>query len=382
MATIHPRRAGMTLVELLVVVAIIGLLAVTVLPNVATTTENRRSREAARVASSFFAKAQSRAIGRPEWAGVAVIPTNANVLYSIDLFQANVPQVYRGESYESKAFIAGANELSRDLGFYDDPLSKALVTIPESRKVATGDLIRFGGNGPWYEFVKGSPYSVRFRGSLGGSASANEMVGQTARNTPWPAQSMSSSSPQDVAHGFEILRQPVRNGSAFTIPDGRCVDLAWSGYGSSTYIRFVTAGTPVTVPAVTVLFDATGRVRQIFTQDASGSNRVTVTGPVYFLVGRVDRAGNDPTLASTYDGTDDTKGFNWQYGDSYWIVIDPASGIVKTAECAKREDLNGNGTIDPGEDVNRNGLLDDVVNTPDVVVSQAFARSESPVGGR
>jgi prepilin-type N-terminal cleavage/methylation domain-containing protein len=368
MATIHPRRAGMTLVELLVVVAIIGLLAVTVLPNVATTTENRRSREAARVTSSFFAKAQSRAIGRPEWAGVTVLPppTNPTALFAIDLFQANVPQVYRGESYTATATLTG-DSWTRNVAYSD-------VTIPAARSVKAHDLIRFDGRGPWYELTADGGGGVRFRGSMGGFASANELSGQTERNTPWPTM--------NAPHTFEILRQPVRNGSAFTIPDGRCVDLAWSGYGSSTYIRFVTAGTPVTVPAVTVLFDATGRVRQIFTQDASGSNRVTVTGPVYFLVGRVDRAGNDPTLASTYDGTDDTKGFNWQYGDSYWIVIDPASGIVKTAECAKREDLNGNGTIDPGEDVNRNGLLDDVVNTPDVVVSQAFARSESPVGGR
>lgn len=350
------RRAGMTLVELLVVVAIIGLLAVTVLPNVATTTENRRSREAARVTSSFFAKAQSRAIGRPEWAGVTVVPTNANVLYAIDLFQANVPQVYRGESYESKAFIAGANELSRDLAFYDDFATKALVAIPEARKVATGDLIRFDGNGPWFEFVKGTPYGVRFRGSIGGSASANETVGQSSRNTPWPAQSMNTSPPQDVAHPFEILRQPVRNGSAFTIPDGRCVDLAWSGYGNSTYTTFLLPGPPVTVPTITVLFDATGRVRQIFTQNAAGANRVTVTGPVYFLVGRVDRANNDPTLLSTFDGSDDTKGFNWQYGDSYWIVIDPASGIVKTAECLPKQ--------------------------TNVIDSQQFARTETPTGGK
>jgi len=354
------RRAGMTLVELLVVVAIIGLLAVTVLPNVASTTENRRSREAARVTSSFFAKAQSRAIGRPEWAGVTVVPTNASVLYAIDLFQANVPQVYRGESYDSKAFIAGANELSRDLAFYDDRASKALVAIPDARKVATGDLIRFDGNGPWFEFVKGSPYGVRFRGSLGGSASANEMVGQSSRNTPWPAQSTNPSALQDVAHGFEILRQPVRNGSAFTIPDGRCIDLAWSGFGSpATFLssRFTIPGT-----AVTLLFDATGRVRQIFRQNAAATDRVTVTGPVYFLVGRVDRANNDPTAASTYDGKDDTKGFNWQYGDSYWIVIDPASGIVKTSECLPVKTYTDVAT----------GLI----------LSQQFARSETPTGGK
>jgi len=337
------RRAGMTLVELLVVIAIIGLLAVTVLPNVASTTENRRSREAARVTSTFFAKAQSRAIGRPEWAGVTIVPTNANVLYSIDLFQANVPQVYRGESYAAVATISSTDtDFRRALTFTPDG------TIPTPRNVQSGDLIRFDGRGPWYElYGTGAGTKVQFRGTTG-IQSATEMVSQTERNTPWPTTG--------APHPFEILRQPVRNGSAFTIPDSRCVDLAWSGFGNSTYTRFVNPGTPVTVPTVTVLFDATGRVRQIFTQNAAGANRVTVTGPVYFLVGRVDRANNDPTLASTYDGTDDTKGFNWQYGDSYWIVIDPASGIVKTAECLPKQ--------------------------TDVISSQQFARSETPTGGK
>ena len=337
------RRAGMTLVELLVVIAIIGLLAVTVLPNVASTTENRRSREAARVTSTFVAKAQSRAIGRPEWAGVTIVPTNANVLYSIDLFQANVPQVYRGESYASTATISSIDTgFARGLTFTPD------TTIPTPRNVQSGDLIRFDGRGPWYALSgTGAGTRVQFRGTTG-IQSATEMVSQTERNTPWPTTG--------APHPFEILRQPVRNGSAFTIPDSRCVDLAWSGFGNSTYTRFVNPGTPVTVPTVTVLFDATGRVRQIFTQNAAGANRVTVTGPVYFLVGRVDRANNDPTAASTYDGTDDTKGFNWQYGDSYWIVIDPASGIVKTAECLPKQ--------------------------TDVIASQQFARTETPTGGK
>ena len=368
------RRAGMTLVELLVVVAIIGLLAVTVLPNMASTTENRRSREAARVTSTFFAKAQSRAIGRPEWAGVTIVPTNANVLHAIDLVQANVPQVYRGETFGSKAWINGWNPLTRSLGFNDAP--------PLARKIANGDLIRFDGSGPWSELgVSAGPtpsYSLRFRGSVGGSASAVELATQNSRNTPWPTQNSDTNNPQDVPHTFEVLRQPVRNGMPFTIPDSRCIDMSWSGFGGSpgavglkTYHTFVGEdfnrdrtldigedldgdGSLDMLASVetSILFDSTGRVRQILW----GTNRTTVTGPVYLLVGRVDRAANDPMFKSTYDGNDDAKGFNWQYGDSYWIAIDPASGIIKTAECL------------PGQ--------------ADVIASQKLIRSEMPAGGK
>ncbi len=337
--TTDHRRCGMTLVELLVVVAIIGLLAVTVLPNVASSTESRRSREAARVTSSFFAKAQSRAIGRPEWAGFTIMPpaTNPTALYALDLFQANVPQVYRGESYAATATInPNDTGFTRGLSYYDG-------TIPAARNVRANDLIRFDGRGPWYELTVDGGTGVRMRGTTGGFNNATELSGQTERNTPWPTAG--------VGHPFEILRQPMRNGTPFTIPDGRCIDLAWSGYGNGTYTRFPVPGT-----SITLLYDATGRVRQLFTQNASGASRVTVTGPVFFLVGRVDRANNDPTLASTYDGKDDTTGFNWQYADSFWVSIDPASGLVKTAECM------------PGQAT--------------VVASQQFIRSEMPAGGR
>jgi prepilin-type N-terminal cleavage/methylation domain-containing protein len=67
----------MTLVELLVVITILGLLAVTVLPSLATSAESRRTRETTRMVSSFIAKAQGRAIGRQEWSGLKLMRRKA-----------------------------------------------------------------------------------------------------------------------------------------------------------------------------------------------------------------------------------------------------------------------------------------------------------------
>ena len=119
---------------------------------------------------------------------------------------------------------------------------------------------------------------------------------------------------------------------------------------------------------LTIVFDATGRVRQIFRTKDSPAPRLPVTGPIYLLVGRVDRAVNDPTLPSTHDGVDDTKGFNWQYGDSFWIAIDPASGLVRTAECNPVP-----GPID---------VTNPALRAQALATSQQFIRSETPVGGR
>ena len=326
----HRRRAGMTLIELLVVVAILGLLAIGVLPSFATTTDARRTREAARIVSSYVAKAQSRAIGRTEWAGFWMTPpvSNTSANFALDLYLADVPAVFRGDSIPTT--VSGA-ATAGTFAITTGSLNGATVTG------SAGDLVRFDGYPPWYTFQTGT--SVRLRD--GGGSSEN--AGQSSINTPWPAPG--------TAHTFEVLRQPIRAGSPLSIADGRCIDLRWSGFGgwnASTYSTF--GPSP---GSIAIMFDGTGRLRQLF----NGGTRATISGAVFLLVGRSDRAGNN---AADLNAADDSLGANWQYSDSYWIAIDPLSGVAKTAECAKQA-----------------GRTSD-----DVFASQSFIRSEVVTGGR
>ena len=324
------KRDGMTLVELLVVVSILGLLAVAVLPNIANTADSRRSREATRTVASYIAKAQSRAIGKSELAGFCMVPPSGQSLFAIDLFLVDVPTVFRGDDIPDPTSGAGyvfttANTITTGTivtGSVDG------VTVHGQR----GDLVRFDGRGPWFQFETPTLFSLR-------SASAGDaVVNQSALTTPWPAP--------NVPHTYELLRQPIRSGSPLTLADGRCIDLFWSGHGSTgSFSRFTDPST------VCVLFDGGGRLRQIVTN----AGRFPATGPVYLLIGRSDRAGNayDPNVATS---ADDSLGANWQYSDSYWIGIDPTTGVAKTAECAP--------------------------NRTSVVDSQDFIRSEIATGGR
>jgi hypothetical protein len=178
------------------------------------------------------------------------------------------------------------------------------------------------------------------RGVFTGSTKAmekSEGAGQDQHNTPWPAP--------NVGLGFEIQRQPVRVGSPVSLPEGRVIDLYWSGYGppivvgsGTTYRRFetVVSGT-LTLNAsagasTTILFDGTGRVRQLMVKNNLSTDRLTVTGPIFLLVGRADRVAQD--YDATAGATNDSAGANWQYVDSQWIAIDPLSGAALSAECA------------------------------------------------
>ena len=320
------RRRGMTLVELMVVVAIIGILSVVVLPLLANSSESRKTREAARSAVSYVARSHNRVLGRLEWGGFWMVPV-AGTNYALDLFLADVPEVFQGDTFGITVSGSGTTSSGTPVfSLTSGSLGGATVSG------TLGDLVRFDGSGPWYAFVSSTMLTRR-----GTGAYAVENVSQTTLNTPWPTA--------NVPHTYELMRQPIRSGSPFTFADGRCVDLAQSGYVSSTgYTVFGNAP-----GSIAVLFDGTGRLRQMIV----GATRITPVGAIFLLVGRSDRAVSTPAALSN---SDDSTGYNWQYADSYWIGIDPLTGVAKVAECYR--------------------------NATTVVESQSYIRSELLATGR
>jgi prepilin-type N-terminal cleavage/methylation domain-containing protein len=322
-------RRGMTLPELLIVVAIIGLLAVTVLPALATTSEARRSRETARLVSGYCARAQGAAIGQPDWTGLMIMPAGSAAL-ALDLRLARVPVPYTGAVLNAKlavqtgtattgstngALPASACPVASGTTATASPLELSDIA---TASVTSGDMIQFDGAGPLYEVTTITSGTVQFRIRDSGSNSA----GFSTVNQSWPAAT-------PATHAFEIFRQPVPKGQPFEIPNSRVIDLGWSGYGPSNdpNATSYTALQSAVGQTVSIVFDSTGRMRLIM----RGSTRVTPQHPVYLLVGRPDRVGN--TYASTLSPTDDSLGANWQYADSWWIAIDPLTGTVRSAEC-------------------------------------------------
>jgi hypothetical protein len=110
--------------------------------------------------------------------------------------------------------------------------------------------------------------------------------------------------------------------------DGSTTPTSADDWMFDTDYRNASIGSPATIVA---MFDASGAFVEmcyIANTAASTTTRSTAQGPLYLLVGRVDRCGlpYNPAL------TDENPGANWQYRDSRWIAVDPRTGIVKVAE--------------------------------------------------
>lgn len=295
-------RRGMTLIELLVVVAILGLLSVIVLPAISGNEENRLSRSAAEQVAGLINQARNDAMASGQLAGVTIRPAAVGAAAAIDLFRCRVPPAYRGDDVPTKVTFALASKtVAPTLGS---------INLIVNAGVQQYDLVQFDGRGPVYA-IGASPTAAGFTIAL-----RENDAGQSASNTPWP--------PENVAMTFAIDRQPRVVGSPVSLGQSRCIDLAWSGFtGTDGFEQFGVGNT------VAITFDPRGQVAQI----VNNGERKAVIGPVFLLVGRIDRVGASYNNSGGPAAADDSVGANWQYPTSYWLAIDPASGQARTAEC-------------------------------------------------
>lgn len=292
----------MTLVELLVVVAILGLLSVVVLPNLANPGDARKAREAARSVSGLVANVQSRAIGTRTGGGLWIEPLQNVVtdslglahVVAIDLFAAQIPEPYAGEALNSTVIVAPApSGTAATLTFQNGFILPATLTNSSNM------VIRFAG----------SPTSFRLLPFTGSptTATMNLGRGQTPYNTAWPVT-------MSTGVAYEVLLAAAKDPSAaVTLGDGMAVDLTWTYLGSAGPWGFAPTSSPPLQPSQ-VLYDSSGRPADVV---RSGGLAEPMIEPVCLLVA---------PLEMIQEATCFTK------AGAYWVAIDPRGGVPRVAE--------------------------------------------------
>jgi prepilin-type N-terminal cleavage/methylation domain-containing protein len=300
------QRCGMTLVELLVVIIILGLLGVAAAPAINSSNSKGKLREAASSVSSHIVRAASQAVGRtsghgawlePDASGSSTSPT------TILRFCAGTVEASGTASLTVAALSATAAAVS---------MSPSYETLTGTTTVPSGTLLRISGMP--YDYTLINTGTLAFIGS------------STLNSWPRPAGSY----PATVSVPFTLQVPPMRTtGGKTTLGGNVCVDLPQSTVGVYSYSPTVT---PISNNGPMIItFDTVGRPKNILFTGTTGAPTLTASDPqtpVALLVGLRDQVG--ASYQST--PTDDDPGTNWQRKDAWWVVIDPRSGSVFQVE--------------------------------------------------
>ena len=123
------QRRGLTLVELLAVIAVMAILLSVAVPVIRPALKDRKLRESARLINAYVAGVQARAteLGRPVGIVLSRGTTNARGLYQCtEIFTAEVPRPYAGDLVDSKALVSQAGNVWT-VSFPNNPFYNTLL---------------------------------------------------------------------------------------------------------------------------------------------------------------------------------------------------------------------------------------------------------------
>ena len=243
------KRAGLTLVELLVVIAVMALLTALIVPQVRLINKDRNIREAARVAGTALTQARDRAIATG--AAGLMIERNTNLVDGNNAYYGgtrlylmrNVPNYVddHGQGAEVMSGVGGGYVVKIRKPWEQD----------QQQVIRVGDKIRLNNSSVRYRIMSVSP-GVDMLGNpalvLTLDAGQPVLPGNVAVS-PLPAPRTGNGIP------YTIERMPRKmKSSRIDLPEGYIIDLRYSGYwdgvnhgGTGQTTEFAIAGdsTPV-----------------------------------------------------------------------------------------------------------------------------------------
>ena len=307
-------RFGMTLIELMVVIAILGLLAVTVLPVFNGSPNKALLRNAAATVESHVAQGFSKAIGSRTGYGLWIAQSNTSATLSMQNYCTTLA-FCSGMSVAQVTANLTAPTSGTPQWIGVSSLVPPVDTLFSDSQVPRGTLITF----------LGLPYEYELQSPSGTSVCMRTSQNQTLFNASWPQVSGTI----QLQCGISI--PPARIFGRKTLLVGNsCIDLSCSTVGVYAYSPSIDQIGP-TSPLV-ITFDPTGQVKSAM-YSIPGSTmpqqrRIDARTPIALLVGMRDQVGQ----AYINTPTDDTPGTNYQRKDAFWVVIDPRTGTAMIIE--------------------------------------------------
>lgn len=296
----------MTLPELLVVVAIIGLLAVTVLPVLGGSRKRTQAREAADLVVSQISEVAAKALGSRH---------GSSTWYETEASGAGNDQAVVRLGYgRVRTQVTGSTTIS----------ASGSVSLPGALAALLPAPIELAGSPAQYVATSISQISA--------TASGLSALNRTSQNTTIPAS--------DAAVPF-IIHAPPRQriaASARNIPANMAIDFSCSSIGVAGFTEPTSKVVSLAnYKCVAITFDRTGRAARVWltaghpeTTPAPAWQFVTLDSatPMVFLVAPRGNIGNAYVAAPT----EDDPGATWQDPDARWVLVDPRTSVIKSIE--------------------------------------------------
>jgi len=357
---------GMTLIELLIVMAIIVLLAGIALPQVKSLLKDQRIGQTARVVQGFAESARARAIatGRP----VALVLERARIdggggsgtdglIANDTCLRMSLGEVfppYEGDWSGSTAQLFDTNT-DGYIDFMEILAAEAASLTGPNALVHVGDVVELGDRHQGFLIT-----AIASGSSISGSnnpvvqlslANPPFLNGRQSAEPAWPLTSAMADPTNPAKVRFRIFRAPSKMMSgSVVLPRGTCIDLSVSGVGPAgrdfgtlaINSPTGTSPTPGDYGQVYLVFSPRGNLDLIYYQAravVSGNIvptvvRVLPNGIYHLLVGRTEQVdpgyGTAATMSST-SGRDDFKP-NLLDPANIWVSINPNSGAIYSSQ--------------------------------------------------
>ncbi|MFO1065359.1 MAG: prepilin-type N-terminal cleavage/methylation domain-containing protein [Pirellulales bacterium] len=367
----NQNRRGVTLVELLIVIALITLLAALTLPTLRQVLKHSQVPQAARMVEAYAESAKSRAIASGRRVALVIERARADAgggvgsdalianETSTHLSIAEVFPPYEGDwagSTATPVSVAGSGYVDA----IDIPVAQAATLLDLNQSppvpngfVSLGALVQLGDRSQGF-IVSGTP-SITLAGNIRiplANAPSIALPG-----TGYAAQSNEAMWPltQEMADNgvrFKIFRLPSKTMSgSVTLPRGTCIDISCSGVGPAGRdfsADAISSGAGIAASAgdygpIFIVFNPRGSVDIAYFQGRvsngsggyiPGLRRVLPTGVLHFLIGRTEQVQPSNLLAPYSGGqisSRDDFTSNLNDASNYWLSLNPYSGNIYTS---------------------------------------------------